>query len=70
MTKLLVGIWTAPAEAFRFFGGGVLNGNPASGKLSSEHFRDFLGAHSNTNRSIDCRIRAELETRFRSLVGG
>ena len=32
----------------------------------SEHFRGFFGAHSNANRSIDCRIRAELETGFRS----
>ena len=32
----------------------------------SERFRGFLGAHSNANRSIDCRIRAELESGFRS----
>ena len=32
----------------------------------SEHFRGFFGAHSNANRSIDYRIRAELETGFRS----
>ena len=73
VTKLLAGCRTVPVEVFRFFGGEgpglgrVLNENPSSGKLNSEHFHDFLGAHSNTNRTIDCRIRAELEIGFRSL---